>query len=212
MEDGTFIRGQSEISHPIDLHTPVIDKIDDGPSLVSPIRRVFYLSSGGTVREHEVSLQANVAVLAEVERSNAVIYGMGSLYTSICPSLILDGMGEAIAAKSVPKILIMNGQHDRETSACQSHKGPMRVSDIINAICNALNRKHSRGHFLQNPASMYVTDIIVPMGGTIPVDRELIRKLGVERIVEAPTVKNNRGLIRFVPEDLVDAMSMLVSQ
>ncbi len=41
---------------------------------------------------------------AEIEKADAVIYGMGSLYTSICPIVCLEGMGEAIAARPVPKV------------------------------------------------------------------------------------------------------------
>jgi hypothetical protein len=34
-----------------------------------------------------------------VRGADAIVYGIGSLYTSICPSLILDGVGEGIAAR-----------------------------------------------------------------------------------------------------------------
>jgi 2-phospho-L-lactate transferase/gluconeogenesis factor (CofD/UPF0052 family) len=34
-----------------------------------------------------------------IQGCDAVVYGMGSLYTSICPTLILEGVGEAIAAR-----------------------------------------------------------------------------------------------------------------
>jgi len=39
-----------------------------------------------------------------VDVCTPLIYGMGSLYTSIVPSLILEGVGEAIAARSGPKV------------------------------------------------------------------------------------------------------------
>ena len=48
--------------------------------------------------------QANPRALQEIEKSDAIIYGMGSLYTSICPILCLDGMGEMIASREVPKV------------------------------------------------------------------------------------------------------------
>lgn len=66
--------------------------------------------------------------------ANAVLYGMGSLYTSICPSLVLQGVGEAVAASAAPKILILNGSHDRETLRCVSHGQPMRASDVAQAV------------------------------------------------------------------------------
>lgn len=41
-------------------------------------------------QEHEVFPAPNAAVLAEVAGADAIIYAMGSLYTSICPSLVLQ--------------------------------------------------------------------------------------------------------------------------
>lgn len=82
-----------------------VDKSGSYVPLPSPIRRVFYLSREGTGREHEVSPAPNPHVIADISRADAVVYGMGSLYTSICPTLILDGVGEAIAARGdVPKV------------------------------------------------------------------------------------------------------------
>ena len=45
------------------------------------------------------------------------IYGMGSLYTSIIPSLILAGTGKAIrTSKAKQKVLLLNSSQDRETN------------------------------------------------------------------------------------------------
>jgi hypothetical protein len=62
-----------------------------------------------------------------------VIYGQGSLYTSIVPCLILPGVGEAVSQVSGRKILILNGSYDRETH-------DMTATDFVHAITNALNR------------------------------------------------------------------------
>ena len=45
---------------------------------------------GGRQQDQEVFPDPNPALLAELEACDAVLYGMGSLYTSICPSLILQ--------------------------------------------------------------------------------------------------------------------------
>lgn len=58
----------------------------------------------GDTHEHEVAPAPNPRVLAELQRADAIIYGMGSLYTSVVPSLILRGVGECIAATPVPKV------------------------------------------------------------------------------------------------------------
>ncbi|MGQ3164923.1 MAG: 2-phospho-L-lactate transferase CofD family protein, partial [Agrobacterium sp.] len=52
---------------------------------------MFYLSSEGTGQQHEVLPSAHPTALAEVQKADAVIYGMGSLYTSICPIVCLSG-------------------------------------------------------------------------------------------------------------------------
>ncbi|KAM3349923.1 hypothetical protein ACQJBY_022645 [Aegilops geniculata] len=33
---------------------------------------------------------------------------MGSLFTSVCPSLVLRGIGETIASRSIPKVTILS--------------------------------------------------------------------------------------------------------
>ena len=97
----------------------------DHAPLEAAIRRVFYLANEGTHREHEVQLPANSVALAALGRADAVMYAVGSLYTSIAPSLALRGVGEAVAERSGPKVLLLNGCHDRETSRCLRHDGPM---------------------------------------------------------------------------------------
>ena len=70
-----------------------VEKHGRGPPLAAPVRRIFYLSAEGTMREHEVFPPPNPRLLAQVDSADAVVYGMGSLYTSICPSLVLKVRG-----------------------------------------------------------------------------------------------------------------------
>eukprot|EP00803_Ostreobium_quekettii_P000276 evm.model.scf_2215.2 EVM.evm.TU.scf_2215.2 scf_2215:6275-11096(+) len=215
LEDGAFLRGQSVISHPPTTASSgpeMVDKIEDGPTLPSPISRVFYLSSEGTNREHEVYPAPNRRVVAELGRCSAIIYGMGSVYTSICPSLILDGVGEIVASRDVPKVLLLNGRHDRETSSCQAHKGPMTCADVAMAIVDALNRRHSKdSRSLSNLPCQYITTVLVPQGGTIPVDKSALRDLGIEAVHEVPSIRGDHGQALFEPEALVRALAMVVS-
>lgn len=55
-----------------------------------------------------------------------------------------QGVGERIAARSVPKIFLLNGSHDRETSASSSRGGPMSAADSVSAVCDALNRRYTK--------------------------------------------------------------------
>ena len=44
-------------------------------------------------QEHEVFPLPNPTVLTELSAADGVVFAMGSLYTSICPPLVLSGVG-----------------------------------------------------------------------------------------------------------------------
>nr|GEW50087.1 maternal effect embryo arrest 18 [Tanacetum cinerariifolium] len=100
--DGTIIRGQNEISHPTSGSLQLIDKVNSS-ALPSVIKRVFYMSSEGSNLLHEVFPTVNPSVLEQLRNVDCIIYGMGSLFTSICPSLVLLGVGEIISSRSCAK-------------------------------------------------------------------------------------------------------------
>eukprot|EP00850_Spirogloea_muscicola_P015190 SM000114S24153 [mRNA] locus=s114:254791:258690:- [translate_table: standard] len=108
--DGTIIRGQNEISHPStgkashDTLGTVVKAKHSSPPLLAPIKRVFYMSREGSNHLHEVFPAINPMVVEQLLHVDAIIYGMGSLYTSIMPSLVPRGVGEAIASRTCPKV------------------------------------------------------------------------------------------------------------
>ena len=90
-----------------------IDKVVSGyDELPAPIKRVFYLSTEDPTSLAPVYPKVNPTILRKVAECDGVVYGMGSLYTSIVPSLILEGVGESVAARDCPKVLILNGGQD----------------------------------------------------------------------------------------------------
>ena len=123
----------------------------------------------------------NPRVLEAVNAAEALIYSIGSLYTSIVPSLILQGVGAAIAGSGGPrfKILILNGSLDRET-------GGFSAADFIAAIARA--GEESRGITFNHGEDVdrevwvrYVTHLIHLEGEGVPrVDKEGLGKWGVE--------------------------------
>ncbi|XP_047946014.1 uncharacterized protein YNL011C isoform X3 [Salvia hispanica] len=138
--DGTIIRGQNEISHPTSGSMQPIDKSHSSVrTLPSRIKRVFYMSSEGSNLLHEVFPSVNPSVLDQLNSVDCIIYAMGSLFTSICPSLVLRGIGESISSRSCPKVLLLNGTHDRET-------GGFTASCFVTAIADALNRTYGDPH------------------------------------------------------------------
>ena len=166
-----------------------IDKVVSGyEGLESPIKRVFYLSTEDPTSLAPVYPKANPAMLRGVETCDGVVYGMGSLYTSIVPSLILEGVGEALAAKKGPKVLILNGDQDRET-------GDMSASGYVAAVVDALNRAYepNPSRRLSHAVSDYVTVVIAPKGGGMPLDFRELEVMGVRTIVEVDAKKKPSG-------------------
>lgn len=146
--------------------------------LPARIERVWYINPFG----QEIRPPANPKVIDALRSSQTIIYSIGSLYTSIIPSLILRGVGEAIASTSIKhKILILNSTVDRETGPSSN---PFTALDFVAAIARA--GAESRGFFGGVPTSeyrSYVTHLIHLEGPDTPqVNKAEFSSLGIETI------------------------------
>lgn len=162
LDDGQVIVGQQAISHP--SKTGVVDK-ETWVSLPAPIRELFYVNKYGD----RISPQVNPSIPQSLDRSGSIVYGVGSLWTSLIPSLILDGVGEVIATRECPKVGLLNSCPDRETER-------MTAYDYVMALTEALNRYGALSH----PPRRYLTHLAVVEDTTIPVEETAIESLGIE--------------------------------
>jgi len=193
----------------------VVDKQHE-PPLPSPIRSVCYLSTDAAEESGdaaEVYPRVNQLVVRSLQRADAVIYGAGSLYTSICPSLVVRGVGEEVSRLDIPKVLMLNGSPDRETTRTP----PMAASDYVAAVVHALNRTHassgSAGSSLHRPASAYVNVLFYPEGAqrSIPIDIEVLEAMGV-RAVSVPSVRDAHGRVVYQPQGCVNALAQVLAE
>ncbi|KAI4343014.1 hypothetical protein MLD38_027564 [Melastoma candidum] len=200
--DGTIIRGQNEISHPTSgSMEPVKKEHHSVPPLPSRIKRVFYMSREGTNSLHEVFPAANPAVLDQLKSVDCIVYAMGSLFTSICPSLVLLGIAEIIATRTCPKVLLLNGSHDRETNG-------FTASCFVSAITEALNRTH--GHLsnrLENLPSQYINTLFVPKDGAVPVNIEKLASLGILNVVTVDSISDPEVGVHYDPRSLIRSIA-----
>jgi len=81
MEDGTIVRGESNI-----------------PKVRNRIKRVFY----------DTPVRATQKALEAISNADYILYGIGSVYTSILPNLIIDEIAQAIRASRAAKIYFCN--------------------------------------------------------------------------------------------------------
>lgn len=231
LEDGTVVVGQHEISHPARAGAAdpaAVDKASAGSAdapLPAPVSRIFYAPADavapGAGAVAEAAPAANPRALAALARADAVVYGMGSLYTSIVPCLILPGVGEAVAAVGGAKILLLNGGPDRETArAPTGGRGggggggpamPMAASDVVAALVAALERRPADGAGAHTDASRYVTAVLAPAGGRVALDVEALAALGVRRTAVVASRAGKGGGVVFDPDALVDAVAAEVA-
>lgn len=133
----------------------------DEEDLPARVERIWYINPYG----HEILPVANPKVLAAVADSEVVVYSIGSLYTSIIPSLILRGVGAAIRGgvgtegrKQKKKVLIMNAKVDRETGPVGR---PMTAVDFVKAVARAGKESQMEfGEVLDGEVVEYVSDLV----------------------------------------------------
>ncbi|KAI9881686.1 MAG: hypothetical protein M1823_006603, partial [Watsoniomyces obsoletus] len=105
--------------------------------LPARIERIWYINPYG----QEMLPPANPRAVSAIKQAQAIIYSIGSLYTSIVPSIVPSGMGEALRATPARhKILILNGSLDREVGPSTA---PFTAFDFVEAIARA--GEQSRG-------------------------------------------------------------------
>ncbi|KAJ9145115.1 UPF0052-domain-containing protein [Pleurostoma richardsiae] len=244
LADGSVITGQNAISHPSaptslpdDARLARREDMDDGdwvedeslpgslPSLrqqniefskvaeedlPTRVQKVWYIDPYG----HEIMPYANPKVVEAIQGSSTVIYSIGSLYTSIVPSLIVRGVGRAIASSPgvQQKVLILNSSVDRETGPSSN---PLTATDFVLAIAKAAAQSQGLQTKREDLDSAfvrrYVTHLIHLDGdGTPEVDREELQRLGVDCL----RVYGRRvdGLLRYDEDALARALMAVVGR
>lgn len=102
--------------------------------LPAPIRRIYY----STCQGHEILPKLNPLITEHFSSKRTIIYGVGSLYTSLLPLLVVGGMGRLISsAIDKPKILLLNGLWDRETFGYTATDYIYAITDALNYSCYA---------------------------------------------------------------------------
>jgi len=179
--DGTEVRGESHIAG----HKRRTD---------SRIRRVRL----------EPCAAALPACLEAIREAELIVLGPGSLYTSVIPNLLVEGVSEAVARSEAVKLLVLNVMtQDGETEG-------YGAADHIRALwehggeglfdyCLANNRP-----IPEEALAPYRCEGAEPT----PPDPAEVERLGV-KLVSAPVVSWTGGLVRHDPTDLADAILRL---
>ncbi|KAL9079945.1 MAG: hypothetical protein Q9157_001192 [Trypethelium eluteriae] len=186
----------------------VFSKADE-EDLPARIERVWYINPYG----QEIRPPASPRVLEALHAAKAVIYSIGSLYTSVAPSLIPRGVGEALSSPNIRiKILILNGSIDRETGPPWA---PMTAIEFVGAIAKAATGTDIEGEEVvaRKEHARFVTHVIyIDSPDTPKVDREELASLGIES-VKLYGRKNRDGKgVRYDATALTQALEAIVGR
>ncbi|OQO14362.1 hypothetical protein B0A48_01238 [Cryoendolithus antarcticus] len=145
--------------------------------LPARVERLWYINPYG----QEIRMPANPRVLTTLDEATTVIYSIGSLFTSIIPSLVLRGVGQALADPKVKsKILILNGTLDRETGPSSN---PFTALDFVAAVARAGIESRDAAPPEPDEYWQYVTHVIYMDSPASPkVDRLAFGQLGIETV------------------------------
>ena len=147
------------------------------------------------------------AALEAIGEADLILLGPGSLYTSVIPNLLVDGVAEAIIRSGAPKIYVCNimtqdGETEGYTAAdhleaLMSHGGPGLVD-----LCLANSAPVQSGL-----VEKYRREDAVPLA----VDRERIMAMGLE-LVERPVAAEDGNYARHDPDRLAQAILEIYRQ
>src|SRR2546430_7090539 len=157
MADGQTRIGESSIPH-------ANGDSEGNGAVATAIKRVFLEP------EPTINPEAEEAIL----NAEMIIVGPGSLYTSILPNLVVDGMAEALKASPAIKVFVCNvATQPGETDA-------FRVSDHLKAI---------EGHMGTNIFDF----VVVNSNNNFPLPPSA-QTAGIKRVVYDPANVNQRSI------------------
>ena len=157
MDDDTIVRGEASI-----------------PSMNHQIYKVFY--------DHDV--EATEEAINAIINADLIIYGIGSLYTSILPNTIISGIKDALQKSKAKKVYFANAM----TQSNETYD--YNLKDHVDAL-----ERHN-----------VPVDIVVTHNNELP--KEIVEKYRTQNSIE---VINNHNITQKVIEaDLLDFSNNLV--
>ena len=183
-----------------------LEAIFDNGSSVRGESKIFAAKKEQNCRIHHVRLlpehtPALPAALEAIRDAEVILLGPGSLYTSVIPNLLVEGVAQAVAQAEAPKIYICNimtqdGETEGYTAADHLEALLVHGAPGLLDLCLANTAPVDPGLL-----EKYREEDAAPLN----VDRERIAKLGLE-LVERPVASEEGNYARHDPDKLAQAI------
>ena len=218
---GSFEEAVSEMSHVLAITGQVIpvtsadvqlEAIFENGARVTGESKIYACKKEQDCRIDHVRLipdrpAPSPGALKAIREADLILLGPGSLYTSVIPNLLVEGVAKAIAQADAPKIYVCNimtqdGETEGYTAAdhleaLMDHGAPGLVD-----LCLANSTPVSPGL-----VERYRQEDAVPL----VVDRERIAHMGLE-LVERPVAATDGNFARHDPDLLAGAILEIYRQ
>ena len=187
-------------------------EFENGATVVGE-SKIFYCKKKEDCRIRQVRLipahpKALPAALSAIAEADMIVLGPGSLYTSIIPNLLVDGIVDAVRSARGLKVYVANVMtQEGETEG-------YTLSDHIRAIFQHAGGGGLFDLCLVNEAPI-PPELLAPYAreGAEPlqVDESACRSLGVE-VIAQPVLAASGGLVRHDPDRLAAALLEIQGQ
>ncbi len=185
LEDGHIICGESKIGHHNEVHPGKIKRVFLEPEGAKPLQEV----------------------LDAIEEADIIVLGPGSLYTSVIPNLLVQGVAEAVKKSKGIKVYAAN---------VMTQPGETEGYSVFDHV-SAIERHSYKGiidYCVVNTADIpedlrkrYLED----GADTVKVDYDLLYKEGIN-IIGGEFVSIKNDLVRHDPQKLAEAVIELVAE
>lgn len=185
LEDGSRIIGQHRLTG------------KEQAPLTSPIKQLFLTADADAFKPARARLRKKSRKL--IESAEVICYPPGSFYTSLIANLLPEGVGEAIASNSCPKVYVPNLGRDPEQIGMTMDSS---IQTLLHYLMENAGQKHKASRLLN-----FVLFDSRQKSHLDPVSAELLEELGIQ-LVDTELV-SKRSATSYDPELLVSALLSL---
>ena len=171
--------------------------------------KIFYCKKKEDCRIRQVRLlpehpKALPEALTAIREADMIVLGPGSLYTSIIPNLLVDGVAEAIQASDALKIYVCNvmtQEGETEGYTVSDHIAALFAHSVPGLFDLCLTNSSP---IPRDVAARYAREGAEPLY----CDRDKCAALGVE-VVDRPIATVEKGFVRHHPDHLARELILL---
>ena len=172
MDDDTIVKGEANI-----------------PSLIHNIEKVFY----------DVDVKANIEAIEAIKKADLIVYGIGSLYTSILPNTIIPGINQALRNSRASKVYIAN---------CMTQSNETYNYDLL-AYLEAFHKHHTDVDKVIMHNDKIPDEILYRYSQHNSIEVVDNGDCGLE-VIKLPLLRFDNGLVRHDPIRIKEALEKIL--